>query len=192
MTGFIRKLKRRKYLIVTLVILIVVGFGFWYLNRPTRKTTLTIPSTGGSNSSQSQSSNNSSGATTSTQAANNSYTAQEADKSAAGAAPTNNNLSLVAPSGSFVSNHYPGQNGSSNAETSTCNTTPGASCYIKFVNGGLTRTLETKTADSNGSVIWSWNLNDAGFTSGSWQITAIASSGSQTKSVNDSQALVVQ
>jgi cytoskeletal protein RodZ len=99
---------------------------------------------------------------------------------------------LVAPEGSFVSNHHPGQNGSPTTEVSVCNTTPGATCYIQFTNGSYTRTLASQIADSEGTVTWNWDVSNPAFPAGSWQITAIATLNGQTKTTSDSQTLEVQ
>lgn len=92
----------------------------------------------------------------------------------------------------LVSNHYPGKNGSPTTEQSVCNTTPGASCYIQFTMGNATKKLSAQVAGSSGATIWNWDINTAGLTSGSWQITAVASLGNQTKTASDPQALVIQ
>jgi hypothetical protein len=104
------------------------------------------------------------------------------------------NLSLLEPSGNFVSNHHPNLGGSPapSAEQSVCNTTPGASCYIKFTKGDITKTLASQATDGNGSTYWNWDIKDSGFTEGSWQITATATLNGLTKSTTDSQDLVVQ
>lgn len=99
---------------------------------------------------------------------------------------------LITPFGNFVSNHFPGKDGSPTAEQSVCNTTPGANCYIEFTKDGVTKKLDSKVADSSGSVIWNWDVKDAGLTEGSWQITAIASANGQTKSATDQISLEIQ
>lgn len=100
---------------------------------------------------------------------------------------------VVTPFGTFVSNHHPNLGGSPDPseEQSVCQTSPGASCYIKFVNGGVVKTLATQTTDQNGIVIWNWDVKKAGFTEGSWQITAVASSSGSTQSTTDQQALEI-
>ena len=99
---------------------------------------------------------------------------------------------LVTPWGSFVSNHSPGQDSSPTTEVSVCNTSPGATCYIKFVNGSYNRTLPVQTADSQGTVTWNWDTSSPALPSGSWQITAVATLNGQTKTTQDSRALVIQ
>jgi hypothetical protein len=102
---------------------------------------------------------------------------------------------LVAPTGNFVSNHFPGANGSPTTEASTCNTSPGASCYIKFTNidTGQTTQLSTQAVDARGSTSWYWDVSkDAHLTSGQWKVAAVASLGSQTKSSDDALKLTVQ
>lgn len=109
--------------------------------------------------------------------------------SSANSVPTG---ALVAPSGNFVSNHYPGQNGSPNTEESTCHTTPFADCQIKFVRGTDIKTLPAQKTDSSGVADWQWDISGAGLTSGSWQITAVATANGQSKTTSDPIALKVQ
>lgn len=97
-----------------------------------------------------------------------------------------------APYGAFVSNHFPGANGSPNNEVSACNTTPGATCYIEFTKGSIVKTLPAKAIDSTGAVSWSWNISDAGLSSGKWQIKAIAQAGDSTKTTTDPIDLTIQ
>jgi|SRR5579862_1146368 len=106
---------------------------------------------------------------------------------------------LITPFGDFVSNHNPGapdQNGNPTptSETSVCDTTPGATCYISFTNSnGQTTQLPTQTAGSDGSTSWDWDVSqDAHLTKGEWQITAVASLNGQTKSTNDPTKLTIQ
>lgn len=102
------------------------------------------------------------------------------------------NLPLYAPQGAFVSNHSPGKGGSPTAETSVCNTTPGATCYIIFSNGATTTKLPAKTADSNGTVYWYWDVeDDAHLSAGSWTIKAVATNGTETKTTTDNIPLRV-
>jgi hypothetical protein len=96
------------------------------------------------------------------------------------------------PYGNFVSNHYPGSGGSSLDEQSACNTTPGATCSITFTKAGTTKSLQPKTADSDGSVIWNWKPHDTGITAGSWKITAVATLNGQTASADDQISLEIQ
>jgi len=115
----------------------------------------------------------------------------QSSKVAAPSAGVNSSVKLIQPYGDLVSNHRPGQNGSDTKEQSVCNTTPGAKCYIKFTNtkSGATTKLSVLTVGRNGSAIWSWDAND--LSSGSWQITAVASLNGQTKSVTDDIKLIV-
>lgn len=100
-------------------------------------------------------------------------------------------ITLLAPTGNFVSNHTPG-NGSPTTEQSVCNTTPGATCYIELSKGGQIKTLAVKAADNSGSVIWSWDVADFQIDSGVWKITAISSLNGHTKSTVDSISLTIQ
>jgi hypothetical protein len=108
--------------------------------------------------------------------------------------PTDSNHTLIAPFGNFVSNHYPGQNSSPTTESSVCNSTPGAKCYIKFTNSaGQTTQLPTQSVDSHGSTSWYWDIHkDAHLNTGQWQVTAVATLGNQIKSTDDTLKLAVQ
>ncbi|MCL4358040.1 hypothetical protein M1512_04090 [Patescibacteria group bacterium] len=102
---------------------------------------------------------------------------------------------LIAPSGIFVSNHNPDLSGYPypSEEASTCNTSPGASCYIKFVGpNGQVKSLPTQTTNSSGSTSWTWDVYSSGFTVGKWQITAVVSLDGTTKTTTDSMDLNVQ
>lgn len=104
-------------------------------------------------------------------------------------------LTLQAPSGTFVSNHRPslsGANGVPSSELSICTTTAGANCYLKFTKDGVVKTLPVQTTDGSGSTSWRWDVSTAGFTVGTWQVTAIATLGNQTKSTPDGFPFEVQ
>lgn len=108
---------------------------------------------------------------------------------------TSANGPLVAPSGNFVSNHRPSLSNSPSGSgfiTSTCTTTPGASCQITFTKDGVTKSLPAQTTDAGGSTYWNnWRPEDYGLSEGSWTITAIAKSGTQTKTADDALMLEV-
>lgn len=102
---------------------------------------------------------------------------------------------LNAPSGAFVSNHNPDLTGKPypSEEASSCNTTPGASCYIKFIgSNGQVKSLPAQITNNTGSTQWIWNVNGAGFTVGEWQIVAVATLNNNTKSTTDPIKLNVQ
>jgi hypothetical protein len=96
---------------------------------------------------------------------------------------------LVEPSGNFVSSHH--VSGSSNV-ASTCNTTPGARCAITFTRNGITKSLPSKTVDAGGAAYWDWQPEDIGLTVGTWQIKAVAKSGTQTKTASDALNITVK
>jgi hypothetical protein len=104
-----------------------------------------------------------------------------------------NNLSVSKPSGNFVSNHHPkiGENSSQNQMTSVCNTTPGANCNIEFTLGSTTKSLGPKVTDAQGFAYWSWNLEDLGFSEGTWEIKATASESNNIMTSIDSMGLVI-
>jgi hypothetical protein len=103
--------------------------------------------------------------------------------------PTATSSKLIYPYGIFVSNHTPSLSSSGgypNIETSNCNTTPGADCYIQFTQGSITKTLPTKTTDISGATYWSqWSLQSLGLTGGHWVITAVVTLNNQTLTRQD-------
>jgi predicted permease len=95
-----------------------------------------------------------------------------------------NNVDLLTPSGTFA-NVY---NASQDEEmSSTCNTTPGASCQIFFTDGSITKSLPLKQTDKGGAAYWAWKPSDGdvGLTPGTWQITATATAGGTSKTANN-------
>jgi hypothetical protein len=106
-----------------------------------------------------------------------------------------NAATLIAPTGNYVSNH--GLNGSSvtynSQESSSCSTTPGATCQITFTqNGAQPKQLPAEQTDEGGITYWNnWTPASIGLTSGSWQIEAIATLNGQTKTATDALDLVV-
>jgi len=177
-----RRLSKKWRIVLAVLAVLLLGLAvFWYKTDSKHKLT-TIPSKPYSSSDNSQSSpktdtNSSSGSTGSS--------ASESVKTPSSSPAQTSDVTLVAPFGSFVSNHYPGKNGSPTTEQSVCNTTAGATCYLQFTKDGVTKKLDAKVADSSGSAFWEWNVKDAGFTAGSWQITAVATLNGQTKSTTD-------
>lgn len=95
------------------------------------------------------------------------------------------------PTGNFVSNHHPGGS-TPTSEASTCNSTPGAICYIEFTKGSDVKKLDARTIDANGGALWYWDVKTAGLGSGSWTITAVANLNGHTETANDALPLVVQ
>lgn len=119
-------------------------------------------------------------------------TAQDSKNPSLTGASSSAGLTLVAPYGVFVSNHRPGQGSSPTTETSTCNTTPGATCYIAFTASGNTKAtqLPSQVAGSDGSTSWTWDAKT--LTSGTWQVKAISTLNGQTKSTADPTVLEIQ
>jgi len=95
------------------------------------------------------------------------------------------------PTGNFVSNHRPGGSAPT-SEASTCNTTPGAVCYIQFTKGSITKKLDAQTTGKDGGAIWYWDVKSAGLEAGSWKVTAVATLNGQTQTADDGLALEVQ
>ncbi len=105
-------------------------------------------------------------------------------------APTQSNVDVISPYGSFVSNHRPNLSSLSKMQ-SVCSTTPGAKCSITFKKNGQTKSLAEQTVGSDGSTTWDWDIVDAGLSVGTWEITATASSGGKTLSTKDTINLEV-
>lgn len=109
------------------------------------------------------------------------------------AAGTTQPRELLTPSGNLVSNHFPGQNDTSTAMQSVCNTTPGASCDIKFTNDeGVVKNLGAKVTNADGVAVWTWDIDGSNLGPGSWTVTAVAELGEKTKTVTDNIKLEVQ
>jgi hypothetical protein len=129
---------------------------------------------------------------TSTNTATNTTTPQQPSDKSDTPPVASSDTPLTNPSGTLISNHTPGLNGSPTAITSQCVTLPGATCYIVLVKDGVTKKLDVQTAGTSGAVYWNWDVQTAGLTAGSWNVTAIASLGSQTKTTSDPINLQVQ
>jgi hypothetical protein len=110
------------------------------------------------------------------------------------ASTADSNPPLLDPTGTFVSNHRPSLSGSKEqlSEQSVCNTTVGATCYIKLTRGSTVKTLASQTIGANGTAYWSWNVSDSGLTEGTWTVEAIATLNGQSKTAQDPIDLVVQ
>ena len=183
----IKKTRNKYWIVVSSIVLLVlvIGIGYWYLNHGSNNTKTDSgqynPSTNVpvSNSKEGQSS---SGITSSKNGDNNTTT------------PLSSTVNPSTPLGTFVSNHYPNLSGSPspNIETSTCTTTPGAKCQIRFTQNNVIKYLPLQTTDANGNTNWSsWKLQDIGLTEGSWKVSAIATNGSKQSVANDSINLEV-
>ncbi len=179
------KLTRRQLLWLLLAAIVFI-FIAWLFYRSKGPSSSVIPSTKPTTTQQPTSTNSgSSEATSGTSSSNN---VSESPKTPAA---TGN---LISPYGTFVSNHRPSLSGAQQQkqEQSTCNTTSGAECYIKFTKNGVTKQLESQKTDANGAAVWNWNISDSGFTTGTWKVTAVATLNGQTKSVDDLINLEVQ
>lgn len=179
-----------------IVLLLVAGGIYFFLIRQDTQpiTSGVIKASSPTASKSSSSANNQSSAAIDSTASTNSTSSAASTKALAGSSTAPSDGSLDSPpTGTFVSDHSPNLDGSPHpsSEESACNTAPGASCYIQFTKNGIVKTLPTKTADSNGSVIWDWDVKLAGFTTGNWQINAVASLNGQTQTATDNMPLVV-
>jgi hypothetical protein len=113
--------------------------------------------------------------------------ANQSTKGVAPAASPNSGTAPVKPSGPWISNHSPslGAQAGRSQENSVCVTTPGATCYIEFTKGNIVKQLATETTDSNGAVYWTWDVSQDGFTTGTWQVTVIATLNGKTTTSTD-------
>lgn len=108
--------------------------------------------------------------------------------------PADSSVTPTTPTGTFVSNHHPNLSGqpAPNLESSTCTTTPGVTCQIKFTNGDIVKVLEPQTTNADGNTSWTWRLGDVGLTVGDWKVTAVATNGTKVTMADDSMPLSIK
>jgi hypothetical protein len=181
--------KRSAWLLLALLalLLVIVCLAVTW-GRTDNKGDMTRAVTGGQNTKGEPPTNNSNPPSANTQQPN----AQTGDGKNESPDPA---IHLETPTGNFVSNHRPSlsANATMNEEQSVCNTTPGATCQIKFTKGNITKTLPLQITDRGGATYWSWKIQDKdiGLSTGSWQIQAVATLGNQTQTASDSLNLEV-
>jgi|SRR5665213_1237206 len=183
--------KRSYWLVALVVVIVVAALAFILLKDHHRLASTKIPSTHSSTTNKSAGASSAKSSDKATPLSGNSDVSSKNAQSGSSSSQTQS-VTLLAPSGTFISNHHPGQNGTPTAEASICNTTPGATCYIQFTMGSTTKKLDSETANSNGTATWYWDVSDAGFTKGSWQVSAVASLSGQTQTSQDPNQLEVQ
>lgn len=172
-----KKISKRNFAVVLAVLLLILAAGVYAQHR-SRLNNPVVPSTNPLTDTQKS-------------ATPDSNASQQQSPSGAAQNVTPSGPPPLTPSGDFVSNHSPGDS-TPTSEASTCNTSPGAICYIQFTKGSESKKLDARTTDARGAAIWYWDVKDAGLTQGSWTIMAVATLNGQTKTANDSQPLVVQ
>ncbi len=186
--------KRSIIIIAAVVIVAIVGLSYAFhvgpFKRPAKPASTASQYTKGqpttsASSSGSKTNSSSSGSASSNQSPG-------AQKSNSGSS-TSSNVTLVTPTGNFVSDHRPNLSGTPapNTMSSVCDTTPGATCQITFTMGSTVKSLPVQTVDSGGSTYWNWKLQDYGLTAGTWQIEAIAKLSGQIQTATDPTNLVV-
>jgi hypothetical protein len=181
MSSGAKKSKKKLFFVPLLIILLIVAsFSVIHLRsvHKAQKTSGSIPTAKKVDTRVKKSSNTSSNTGSSSE----STTAVNNQKMPGAVAASG---TLVAPSGSFVSNHHPGKNGTSSQVESVCTTTPGATCFISFEKDGVVKKLDEQTVDGSGSAIWDWDTKGGTLSSGNWQITAVASLNGETKTTVD-------
>jgi hypothetical protein len=177
-----RRINRPVLLLALLGLVLLTLLGIFLIRMHTKRVAIIIPSKPVTSAARQKTTTAANSTTASPPATTDTTSSQVKTPSTAPPAQAGQ---LIAPYGSFVSNHSPGKNNTLTDEESICNTTAGATCYIQFTNNGSTKKLDSKIADSFGSVTWDWDVKNAGFAAGSWQITAVATLNGQTKSTAD-------
>ena len=182
--------KHYNWLVITAIIAaLVIGLGlFWWYQNEHRSAK--IPSDSGTATANQDVPGSNQGGNTTT----GSGASKDTDSNAPGSS-LGPSIKPANPTGQFVSNHTPNLSGSPapNTETSTCTTTPGAYCKIRFAMNGTIKSLSLQKTDANGDVVWTnWSLADVGLTKGSWTVTAIAVNGVNAASTPDATNLVVE
>jgi hypothetical protein len=174
---------------VALLLLLIGGGCYWYLNHNSKNTQ---PNNGYYNPSTNNPSVNVP-TSNSKEGQSSAGIVSPKDQGNTVAPTPDTSVTPSTPLGTFVSNHHPNLSGSPapNTETSTCTTTPGVQCQISFTKNDVIKYLPSQLTDINGNTNWSWRLQDIGLTSGAWRISAIATNGSKTSTANDSMSLEV-
>lgn len=179
----------KKYAIITfcaLIILALSGVIGVYLTRSYRQPPSASSYTKGEKISKSNTSPNPNAQTSKSLSSESNNASVATDNKASGTGTT----SLISPSGDFVSAHRVTL---STSLVSVCNSTPGASCSIRFTNSdGVTKQLLSQNTDSGGSAYWNnWTPRTIGLSPGVWKITAIVTLNGQNKSTQDALSLTV-
>lgn len=184
----IKKKNYRKIILVSTLLVLIAGGAvvYWYYGRQPQQPTTASPYTKGESSSDNTAN---SGDGSNSSALTPGSTQPGDDKSDRGDSV---DAILTSPTGEFVSNHRPGNNGSPLSEVSVCNTTPGATCQIVFTKGSTVKTLSSELVDRGGAAYWNnWTPSSVGLTKGQWQVTAVATLNGQTKRATDTTPLEV-
>lgn len=179
----------KKGIALTIVVVLIVAAGAAYLLTHKKTETIKVTSTRSASSEKAKKKSSDQKSATDNAVDNNTPPASDVPKSVPASTST-----LQKPYGTFVSNHHPSLDGSTapSTEESVCYAAPGATCYIEFTKGSLVKRLPAETADSSGSVSWNWDIKQAGLSTGSWTIKAIASLNGKTMSAQDNLNLEVQ
>jgi hypothetical protein len=183
--------KNKHWIVIVSVILLIlfIGIGYWYLNRSSNNTKPSNkyynPSTINPDSNVPKSDNQ--------EGQSGSGITSSKDQSPTVAPTPDSSTTPSSPLGIFVSNHHPNLSGSPapNTETSTCTTTPGVQCQIRFTQNNIVKYLPSQLTDANGNTNWNWKLQDINLTSGTWKVSAVATNGNKLSVANDSINLEV-
>ncbi|SRR6266567_2921838 len=195
---FLRRKERQrilKFLALLVLLILVLGFGSWRLFYHHTKKITVIQTTESAaptvNTPKTQPTTSSPSSSRSAPPINTTKSHQTAGSTSPS---TTSNSPPAKPSGTFVSNHNPDLSGTApyGTEDSVCITSPGATCYIEFSNNGDIKKLPAQVADANGVCHWTWNVQQAGFSQGSWTITTIATLNSQSINTQDNNPFEVK
>lgn len=185
--------KKTATVAVLVIVLLVAAVGFLHIQsvRKDQKSSGKISSVEGDNK-QDQASTSSSGSNDKKDGQNSSANSTDQPDNQKSTPTAGVSALLIKPSGQFVSNHRPGNEGLSTSEESVCNTTSGAYCNIIFTRNGVTKDLGAKKTDANGTAYWSWDIKGSTLGPGSWQVKAVATLNGKTETSVDVMALEVQ
>lgn len=98
------------------------------------------------------------------------------------------------PTGLFLNTHELSLSGTNAPREghSVCQTSPGATCEIRFLaDGAVAGALPAAQIDSSGVVSWDWNPAESGLGTGTYEVVVVAARGGHEVTVTDARPLVV-
>ncbi len=100
----------------------------------------------------------------------------------------------LAPTGLFINTHELSLTGTGAPRDghSVCQTSPGATCEIRFLSGDrVVGSLEAEPVGDSGVVSWDWTPDGIGLTPGNHRVEVVAIRGGHEVTVTDARDLVV-
>lgn len=187
-----KKSRKRLLLILVIVLLVVAGVGYAFIRPKTgnSKTTETQTGTAIADANVPGSEDKSSDTNSVTPGAI-SGPSNSKDIGANTPGQISSDTQPNKPIGQFVSNEGSNEAPASLAagQESTCTTTPGAYCEIRFTSGSTTKKLSAQKTNAEGNTIWDWTPKNL-LTAGTWQVTAVAINGDKTASTSGPQLVL--